>query len=201
MRWRQHVCQDSLPKSPSSLERSWGSSLDRIPQLGYPGIDHIPTTQCLGWGRRVCELLLTASPADGSEQEADGSSAAPGGGDHHCRAARVLPHPSFSRFPGSAACPSGHSCTKETIFPLEPPCLHCSPFRQTRSVKRRGSKAETDSSSRSRGWVFFPGEEDVWIQRTLIAGLGGARLCRSSALWDGARLLQDHRHPELDPGW
>ena len=49
--------------------------------------------------------------------------------------------------------------------------------------------------------MFFLGEEDVWIQGTLIAGLGGGRLCRSSVVWDGMRFLQDHCHPELDPGW
>ena len=39
------------------------------------------------------------------------------------------------------------------------------------------------------GWVFFLGEEDAWIRGTLVAGLGGGGLCRSSAVWDGMRLL------------
>ena len=25
--------------------------------------------------------------------------------------------------------------------------------------------------------------------------------CRSSVVWDGLRLLQDHRYPVLEPGW
>ena len=72
-------------------------------------------------------------------------------------------------------------------------------------MKRRGSGTESDLSLGScgwvGGWVFFLGEEDTWIRGTLISGLGGGGLCRSSVVWDGTRLFQDHRHPELAPGW
>lgn len=93
----------------------------------------------------------------------------------------VPPHSSLSHFPGSTACSSGHSCTKEAVFLLEVPCLHCCPFCRTRSVKRWGSGTESDllcSHGGVGGWVFFLGEEDTWIRGTPIAGRGWGGLCR-----------------------
>lgn len=135
-----------LPKSPSRVEKgSWDLQPGSNSQLGYPGIDlSLPTLMFLVGGGAGCELLLTACLLPTGQQKLMEAPPAPGRLRHLLPSSEGASSPIVKPLPGSAACPSGHSCTKETVFPLELPCSLVSflPDKEREATGRSGGEPE-----------------------------------------------------------